>query len=944
MTRKNADKTFSFYNQPITNVIPSKELTLKEIYEIIKSNKYKKIVEDIRKLPTKKEQDKLKVTIDYITPAGIFKTRSKSNLKEASGYAPIDIDNIENGLKDLKKKLKSDPYITSLFESPRGEGLKAIIKIPVDSENYEGYVISFYYYLEEKYNIPVESLDAATKDISRACFLSWDEDAYFNNDVKEYTKVRASTSTFKEKLESTATREMPKERYGFLGQKVTNSEVFKSIEQTIKDGNLILYDGSFKPYKIYHSTTAKPDAYSNLKKSTEEITEGIISKVSIFSDKIVYILDNKKHVTIAEGGEVKTVLNNHKEEFEKLIGTKLCFSPQEFIEKKAKKENKDNAKEADEDRSRQEFKAIIKLIRTGKLKEKIFAEMQMYSKWVSAPEQYRELTYNKAVKWVKEKKLEQKESKETKKAHLDDIKEKADTNLISNEQLYELFKEDSKEGVYYIAQQLKKVHHFKTISSTKNQDILIYNDGSYEPKAVDVIRKSVEDILKENSTTHFVNEIVDKIKRLTIVNREEFDNIDNNLICVENGVIDLKEMKLLPHSPDYLFTYKIPVVYDPKAKCPQILKFFKDVLYKDDIETAKEWFGYNLYRKYLIKKALIAVGKKHTAKTTFLNLLAAFLGDKNLAGISLQKLVYDKFAASNLHNKHGNIYDDLSFKDVNDTGAFKIATGGGYITGERKFGDQFRFINYGKITFSTNKIPLIKDVEDDAYYDRWLIIPFDKVFDNDNKNTNRYLLVSLTEKTELSGLLNLALESLKTLLKNGKFSDEATCEDIKLFMETSGSSVASFVNDCLIKDDDGWISKQDLYECYNIFCDKEKQRKFSIEKFGREFLKYANYSISGQKEKINGWKNTALNVSYEGNDTFLKTIYQYYNNSKNSKDKSIFVYYNKMYEFPSFPSSEDPPKVTRARIEYMKKNNPKMSEEAIIQFLKTKEEHNDGKN
>ena len=50
-------------------------------------------------------------------------------------------------------------------------------------------------------------------------------------------------------------------------------------------------------------------------------------------------------------------------------------------------------------------------------------------------------------------------------------------------------------------------------------------------------------------------------------------------------------------------------------------------------------------------------------------------------------------------------------------------------TAEYKFGDSFQFLNFAKHTFATNKIPSVEDVDDAAYYDRWIPIAFDKFYD-----------------------------------------------------------------------------------------------------------------------------------------------------------------------------------------------------------------------
>ena len=133
-----------------------------------------------------------------------------------------------------------------------------------------------------------------------------------------------------------------------------------------------------------------------------------------------------------------------------------------------------------------------------------------------------------------------------------------------------------------------------------------------------------------------------------------------------------------------------------------------------------------------------------------------FIGKENVSGISLQSLAHDKFVRTGLHNKHLNIYDEMSAKDIEDTGLFKMATGSSTIPGEYKFGLTFNFHNYAKMTFGCNKIPSIKDTDDTAYFSRWMVIQHENVFSDDNDD--KHLLEKITTEKELSGLLFQVIE------------------------------------------------------------------------------------------------------------------------------------------------------------------------------------------
>lgn len=411
-----------------------------------------------------------------------------------------------------------------------------------------------------------------------------------------------------------------------------------------------------------------------------------------------------------------------------------------------------------------------------------------------------------------------------------------------------------------ITQKLLEKYHFKSLLGKKMDEIYIYDNGIYLPIGRDTIKIDVEKILIDKCKTHDVNEIINKVARMTSLDRGILGNADKNLICLENGVLDIRDMILKEHSPNYNFLSKIPTKYYTNADCPLIKKFFSEVLYEEDIPVMQEWLGYLLYRSYFEKKAMICVGDPDTGKTTLLNLITKFIGIENKSGVSLQKLTSDRFSGAFLYRKHLNAYDDLSSKDIDDHGAFKIATGGGYIQAEFKFGDQFEFINFAKLLYATNKIPPTQETDDDAYFKRWIVIRFDNAFDSEV--VDKFIIEKITTEQELSGLLNYAIEGLKRLLKNNHFSYKKSIGEIKSLMQRSSNPLVAFIQDCIFQKDDAWISKEDMYEQYTKYVNKENLPRMTKEKFGRNIKKLCSYIIDGKKDKTTGWYNIEVNIEH----------------------------------------------------------------------------------
>jgi len=182
----------SFFTGGIEKTVPKAKLSVAQIISLIKGDKYKSAITKIRATKDKDERTKLKIKLDYITPGGIFSTRSNQNMVKHSGFLHLDIDNLTpDQIEPVKNSLMSSDYTHILFLGPSGNGFKVFIKIPIVSDNltYRG----FYEAVLKEYNLP-DNLDTQIKDISRACFMSYDPDIYYNPDSKVFTKYTTSST------------------------------------------------------------------------------------------------------------------------------------------------------------------------------------------------------------------------------------------------------------------------------------------------------------------------------------------------------------------------------------------------------------------------------------------------------------------------------------------------------------------------------------------------------------------------------------------------------------------------------------------------------------------------------------------------------------------------------------------------------------------------------
>lgn len=356
------------------------------------------------------------------------------------------------------------------------------------------------------------------------------------------------------------------------------------------------------------------------------------------------------------------------------------------------------------------------------------------------------------------------------------------------------------------------------ITMWDNSEIYFYNGSYYEPKGENLIKDLTQQFLGEAVKNKIVSEVIGYIKRKPNEKREIF-NTPLNLINLRNGIYDIGTGKLLPHSPLFCFLNEIPVDYDPKATCPNCNKFFTEVVYETDIPVIQEFFGYCMYREYLIHRATMFLGGGKNGKSTAIEVLRRLIGSKNTSNKSLQELTYHRFAKSSLYGKMLNAVADMSSQALTETGIFKILTGNDSIDAEKKFKDSFSFTNYAKLIFSANTLPRAED-ESYAYFRRWILISFPNVFEG--KNCDKDLLKKLTTDTELSGLLNLAIKGLKRLLENGDFSYSKSVDEVYEQYKTLSDPVYAYCQEYLRCVVGKGILKSDLRAHYLKWCKKNK--------------------------------------------------------------------------------------------------------------------------
>ena len=384
-------------------------------------------------------------------------------------------------------------------------------------------------------------------------------------------------------------------------------------------------------------------------------------------------------------------------------------------------------------------------------------------------------------------------------------------------------------------------HHFKTVADTEK--LYHYAHGVYLDDGETILKTIIEQEFGDISDNRMVSDVIGKVKRRTYIDRELFNN--GPILNVQNGLLNLETLELKPHTPDYLSTSQISVTYNKEATAPKIRKFLNEVAKPGDIALIEEIIGWLLWPDYNVHKAIMFIGPGRNGKGTLLRLITAFLGKKSVSNVTLQDLVADRFAKADLYGKLANIGGDLPSKDLSDTAAFRNLTGGDDNRAQEKYRAAFNFRNKAKMLFSANVLPRSPD-DTYAFYSRWILLEFLKVFDPQKGTGDPDLDAKLQTPEELSGLLNIALAGLARLRANGwKFSYDKTVEDVEVMYKRNANPVYAFlIDECEPGEATDYIEKTLFYNAFRNYAQAHGIRPLSSKKFSELLIDQTEVPVS----------------------------------------------------------------------------------------------------
>jgi len=299
--------------------------------------------------------------------------------------------------------------------------------------------------------------------------------------------------------------------------------------------------------------------------------------------------------------------------------------------------------------------------------------------------------------------------------------------------------------------------------------------------------------------------------------QEAFDQNKMLLNC-SNGTVDLTTGNLRPHNPTDLITKLSPVDYIPGAKCERWLQFIDEIM-DGDREAAdflQRWLGYCITGETYEQRWLMFYGKGHNGKGTICRNLPLILGQYATATPPDTFMVKRQTGGipsdiARLRGVRLIVAGDMPESREFDAGLLKSFTGEDILVARFMHKDFFEFRPTGKLTFSGNKKPSVKD-NSFGFWRRALILPFPREFDGEAHDPK----LDSKLQTEASGILAWLIQGCLAWQREGLNPPASVIEAVREYRDDN-DILADFLREYCVIEPGRAVGVTALYKEYTTY-------------------------------------------------------------------------------------------------------------------------------
>lgn len=371
----------------------------------------------------------------------------------------------------------------------------------------------------------------------------------------------------------------------------------------------------------------------------------------------------------------------------------------------------------------------------------------------------------------------------------------------------------------------------------KNGRLYMYDKGYYSDNQGKIEKRMIQYIPELSAMQR--REVIQYLKLIS----DEPKITSMYYVSCDNGLLDIRTKSLTPYTPDIFLSNKIPTSYDDNAYDINVDNMLNKISCnsKEIRALLEEMIGYCLIPTSKFQKAFILYGDGSNGKSSFLDMVISLLGDNNVSSLSLKELNHN-FKLSEITSKMANIGDDISDEYLTDSSIFKKLVTGEEITVDKKNEQPYKIRNYAKMIFAANNLPATYD-KSNGMMRRLAIIPFNAVIKKTDKDYDPFIIDKLTTDNAKSYLLKLAVDGIRRVFENNKFTEPQEVIDMINEYSKENNNVLQFLDNINIIDRESSV----VYDDYKYWCAENGVMNYKIRKFNAEIRNNTNLNLVIEK-------------------------------------------------------------------------------------------------
>jgi putative DNA primase/helicase len=346
-----------------------------------------------------------------------------------------------------------------------------------------------------------------------------------------------------------------------------------------------------------------------------------------------------------------------------------------------------------------------------------------------------------------------------------------------------------------------------------------------------------------------------------------------NMVCLNNGVLDLDSMTFMPHDPKYLFDYKLNVTWKASyTNSPPPTPAFDTFLQmasggdQDWMMRALEIIGCILVNDCKTKSFYLLQGEGDSGKSVFGNMLKEFFDAKQVSALSL----YDfdgRFSMAAIAESKLNLSMDLTNGTLTEKAAaqLKMLTGGDMISVEQKNKPIFSTYVRCSLLFGTNHRLKAASMNDPAFVHRICYLPFRRSVPRELQDRN----LNAKLRHEMFGIFCKAVVAYKNLVARGyEFSGSQKFAPINAMaygdvVNDQEDILSAFVSQCLVLNPMAFTPTDILFSAYNAFCNGQGIQDYNTFSKNLSNMLAGNAAVKATRKRLGkdnkrGYEGVAL--------------------------------------------------------------------------------------